>query len=368
MRGLAPIALVPALAAGLLAGTAPALEVTHVDASRHQFDPAAGESVAVHFRVSDPARVQVRIWDGRDWLIRELASDALLPAGDHESAWDGRDQAGRLVPPEAYHYTVTATDAKGTEVEHDLTDLTGGEDTDARDLRWDRDAGVVRYVLSQPARVSLRLGITNGGPFLLTLLDWVPRSAGPHAEHWNGRDASDVIDLGSHPSLGMLARAFTLPDNTILVLPEPDSVQLVKDVSWKVVHRTPTRTPRKRMAEPAQQPIEVRRDVLLHLMLPDDLPRDDAGLPVLRGAVPVRVDVPDADRARMLAERFEVSFFLDGQFVFENEVGFLPATWVFDAGSTSPGVHYLTSNLRGYEAHFGVATLRIRVEPGERAE
>jgi hypothetical protein len=72
--------------------------------------------------------------------------------------------------------------------------------------------------------------------------------------------------------------------------------------------------------------------------------------------------VPDAKEAeRILAERFETAFFLDGQYQFEHEAGFLPATWMFDPAGASPGVHYLTGNLLGYEGHFGIATLAVEV-------
>lgn len=63
-----------------------------------------------------------------------------------------------------------------------------------------------------------------------------------------------------------------------------------------------------------------------------------------------------------MARRFEPVFFVDGQFAFENEVGFVPMTWNFDPRSLNEGEHYLTVNLRGYEGNFGIATLKVLVQ------
>ena len=77
--------------------------------------------------------------------------------------------------------------------------------------------------------------------------------------------------------------------------------------------------------------------------------------------------VPESeDRTRILAERFETVFYLDGRYEFENEVGFLPATWVWDPEGANEGVHYLTGNLLGYEGHFGIATVKVYVSAGAR--
>ena len=53
--------------------------------------------------------------------------------------------------------------------------------------------------------------------------------------------------------------------------------------------------------------------------------------------------------------------------VFENETGFLPMTWNWDTSNASPGIHYLTANLRGYEGNFGMATVKVRVVSREGA-
>jgi len=82
--------------------------------------------------------------------------------------------------------------------------------------------------------------------------------------------------------------------------------------------------------------------------------------------VPLRVSVDDADLASVLNERCEAVFYVDGRLVFENQVSFLPMTWTWDPGNAS-GVHYLTANLRGYDGHFGIQTVKVYVAPAGAA-
>ena len=343
------------------ARVAHALAITHVSAEPSVIEPAPGASVSVVFQLSAPASVSLQLYDGRDLLIRRVASTGTLPAGDQRLTWDLRDQAGRAVPAEAYRYTLTAISPQGDRVEHDRTDLTAGDDLTTTAVAWDPQTKTIAYRLPQPARVNIRVGLANNGPLLVTVLDWVTRDAGLHRESWNGLDTSAVLDLSRHPRLKIVVNAFALSDNSILVGPASDQVALITDLSWGEERRTIKRTDRKRMHFHRQQALEDRSDYRITLTLPPDLPTTADGLPIVSGIVPLRLDVSDQDRARVVARRFEPVFFVDGTFAFENEVGFLPMTWRWDSAGANPGIHFLTVNLRGYEGNFGMATLKVRV-------
>ena len=358
--------------APLWSATSPALTITKAVAEPESVAANTAAPIQVRFRLDEPARISLNLYDGRDLLIRRIQApqdpSAQLPAGDHAIPWDLRDQAGRPVPPEAYRWTLTATTADRRSVEYDLTDVTADGDLAVAELRWDAGAGVIRYRLSAPGRVNIRIGLDNNGPLLRTLLDWVVRDAGDHAEPWDGRDASGVLNLAEHPRLAIAWDGFGLSDNSVLVGPPRDQVQVIEDITWGEERRTVKRQDKKRMHFHRQQPMEERADYQIHLTLPDGLPRDAEGLPIVSGVVPVRLDVPDSERERVLARRFEPVFFVDGIFAFENEVGFLPMTWRWDTVGTNPGIHYVTANLRGYEGNFGIATLKVRVQPQAETE
>ncbi len=334
------------------------LTITNVQAEPRQIDAAAGGQVAIRFTLSAAADVTVRIYDGRDLLIRELSRPGLA-AGGHTVTWDGRDQEGRSVPPEAYIYTLTA-DRRGERVVFDLSDATGGRDVVPRAVKWDAASGTLSYVLDAPARVNVRIGLQNNGPLLRTLINWVVRPGGLQQERWDGRDASGVLDLARHPSLDVFVQAFALPDNAILVGDPQQAVELIEPLQWKRDARPRSAAPPKRMYAHAQQPLEARGDVTVKLVLPSGLATTPEGLPIVSGGpVPVRLEIDERDRERTLATRFEPVFFVDGQFMFENEVGFAPMTWTWDATNVNDGEHVLTVNVRGYEGNFGIASVKV---------
>jgi hypothetical protein len=356
--------LAAALAVLLAAGgaTAAGLQIHPVAADRAIFDPERGEKLTVRFSLSAPAEAALLVYDARDLLVRRLGANGTLGAGEHALVWDGRDDAGRLLPPEAYHYAVSAH-APGETVVFDLTDQTGTDAVIATEVAWDRERKVIRYLLPERSRVNVRIGIQGGGPLLRTLVDWLPREAGMQEEAWDGMDQSGVIDLSAHPKLQLVVMAVGLPDNAVLIGP-----RLTERTAWVALAQPERRAAKPRPGRPARifaaQPAEELRDVAISLALPKELPRAADGVPIVSGPVPVVMDVPDAaERARMLAERIETAFYVDGVYHWENETGALPATWTWDPAGETPGDHYLTGNLIGIEGHFGTATLKVRVEP-----
>ncbi len=356
------VALITLLQASPLA----ALEITNVSADPKILATSEQGPVQVIFRLSEPAKVSLRIYDGRDLLIRRVDSANVLQAGDNRLPWDLRDHSDRSVPTGEYRFTLFGETEGGELVEHDLTDLTAGDDVRATEVAWDSDDKIIRYQLPEPARVNIRVGLQNNGPLLHTVIDWVARAAGPQQESWDGFDASGVLDLSDHPKLEIAVDAFGLSDNAILIGPPADKVRLIGDLPWGEVPREIKRQDKKRMHFHRQQPLEERGDYRIRLTLPTGLPQSVDGHPIVSGILPVRLDISNEDRERALARRFEPVFFVDGIFTFENEVGFLPMTWRWDTRGVNEGVHFLTANLRGYEGNFGVATIPVLVRHSAR--
>jgi len=354
-----PKADAPAAAAQPVPASRPSVHITQVRADRLAFDPAKKESVTIRFNIDRTADVDLMVYDGRDRLVRRVEGTELAP-GEHALTWDGRDFRSRPVPPEAYVYTIAAITAQGQRVTHDLTDLTGGEPLTAKDPRWDPATGQVHYVLDRPARVNIRFGLQEGGPYLRTLIDWVPRAAGAQSEPWDGWDASRVLPLAKHPTLLTGVMAYSLPANALLVGPRVGRVTfaaLPEEGRREQAHKGP-----KRMYFHADQPLDTRGDVSTSLTIDGPGKQDAQGRWIVSGRVPVRLHVAEADRARVLSRRFEPVFFVDGTFAFENEVGFLPMTWHWDTSTVNAGEHFVTVNVRGYEGNFGAATLKVWVQ------
>jgi len=337
------------------------LVISNVRPNSVRLDPAKGETLQLGFQLSAPAKVKLQVYDGRELLIREIQGPSQAIAGDHSLAWDLRDQAGKVVPPEAYTYALEAQAQDGKVTRYDLADATGGETVSARNVQVDPATGAVSYILDKAARVNIRVGLDNAGPLLATLIDWVARPAGLQTERWYGKDASNVLDLAKHPRLFVSVQAFALPENTVLVGAPQQEIKLIANMPESSQQRPKSAARAKRMYSHAQQPLDSRGDFKVLWTLPK-LPRSASGVPIVSGVTPVRLDIDPVDRVRALSRRFEPVFFVDGQFAFENEVGFVPMTWNFDPATLNEGEHFLTVNMRGYEGNFGMATLKVIVQ------
>lgn len=362
MKRFVRIAVVAGLAfCGTFPVTALALQIAQVRLERIVFDPAKKEAARIQFHLDESAKVELRIFDGRDLLVRSIRSPASMQAGEQAMEWNGKDEAGRVVPPEAYRFTLHAEGANGAMATSDLSDATGGEQIVAQNVAWDPAAHRIRYRLPQSARVNVRVGLQDNGPVLRTVVDWVARPAGDNEQAWDGWDGSHVLDLAHHPKLSVFVDAYALSNNSVIVGPQADEVALIDSLSWGRHEREGRTAPRKLMHYHSQQPIEQRSDVAIHMALPTGLRKDHDGVPEVAGKITLRLDVDDKDRERVVQTRFEPVFFVDGTFAFENEVGYLPFSWVWDTSSVNEGIHYVTVNVRGYEGNFGMATVKIKV-------
>jgi hypothetical protein len=54
---------------------------------------------------------------------------------------------------------------------------------------------------------------------------------------------------------------------------------------------------------------------------------------------------------------YEVAFFVDGEFVSEEENGYMPLTWLWNPGDISKGRHMLTVNVSGHDGRVGVKSI-----------
>ena len=128
MARLLPIALVVAL----LVGTAAAFAVTErlklvrspiaAPEIDRVFSPVCDcerDEAAIAFRLREADRVDLAIVDGDGDVVRTLVRSRSAPVGRLEASWDGRDDAGNVVPEGAYrprvHLRTAAPDDRAPE-------------------------------------------------------------------------------------------------------------------------------------------------------------------------------------------------------------------------------------------------------------
>jgi len=144
--------------------------IAAVAASKPTFNPSLGQSTTLSYELKQDAAVTVRVYDPDQDLVAVLAEKQPQQSGQVELAWDGRDETGKVVPNEAYFFTIMAATEDGLWEVYDPTVFSGGVEQDLTAASIDHDAGTILYRLPTMSRVRIRLGI-GGGPLLSTLVD-----------------------------------------------------------------------------------------------------------------------------------------------------------------------------------------------------
>jgi flagellar hook assembly protein FlgD len=90
----------------------------HTGASAAAFFPQDGDGLGTRvtfgFRLRSAATVDWTVEDAAGSVVRTLGVEQPLEPGDHAVAWDGRDDAGAMVPRGTYRTVVSATDGTWT--------------------------------------------------------------------------------------------------------------------------------------------------------------------------------------------------------------------------------------------------------------
>lgn len=124
MARIAPTLLV----VGLLAGTAAAFAVTErlklvrspiLDTRivHKVFSPVCrceSDRAAIRFRLRNDDRVTLALIDADGAVVRTVVEDEPTPSGRTEFVWDGRDEAGRVVPEGSYKPRIHLADERKT--------------------------------------------------------------------------------------------------------------------------------------------------------------------------------------------------------------------------------------------------------------
>jgi len=349
--------IIPEQVAEVIPEQASAISPENVTVSATSFNPSLKEQVRLGYRLAQADQVTVRVYDSDGGLVRTLVDAAAREAGTHEESWNGRDDAYRVVPDEAYTFTIE-TAAGGV---YDPTTVSGGVVDDIRDAQFDWEGGTVAYKLPAPARVLIRLGIRSG-PMLKTLVDWRPRVAGTITEYWDGRDEDKLMSLREREGFSALITHVTLPDATVIAYGNDE--ETYRDYKLGRGQERPQKPER-----PRQEDSELR-------LRPTGLvppawsrapkvsmtfPKHTETVPAARGEIAVRIDVDTSDKGLLLADQFEVIFFVDNVFFAEAERGHLPFNWPWELQQLPPGEHVLTVNISSFKGQVGVASRKMRV-------
>lgn len=337
------------------------LAVQEVTLSAESFNPAQGERIELGYTLTADAQVTVHVYDPEFDLIAEPAQGATQAAGRQRVTWNGRDLDGRVVPDEAYFFTIEAVDpATGATAVYDPVTFSGGEPYDLADAQFDREAGTVGYRLPQPSRVLVRLGI-RGSALLRALVDWQPRAVGQVTEYWNGKDIDGVIDLWPR-KFATLITYVTLPETSVITYGNRDAeFQAYKAALPSGRSKKPVRpmANARRIAPQFGQRLAAIRSFRPQLTFQDT---DGSGLPSFADRLVLDIDAKPMDRAGLVEQPFEVIGFIDTVFMAEEERGYLPMAFPLELQQLPPGEHVVTINIATFDGRIGIASTKFKIE------
>jgi PKD repeat protein/Tol biopolymer transport system component len=194
------------------------------------FEPSAGQTAAINTSLTAGVPVKLLIKNRDGAVIRTLVN-TIRAAGNYSDLWDGRDDAGNLLP-EAPYFAVLEYDFSGETRVVDLTNTTGGTRYNpARNnlpslfRPFEDDHLTITFTVPAnqgASEIQAFIGLFNTDTRFVTLLDRVPFGVGTHTIRWDGLDANGLFAVpppGDAFLFGIFG--FTLPRNAIFLKSAP---------------------------------------------------------------------------------------------------------------------------------------------------
>jgi len=244
----------------------------------------------------------------------------------------------------------------------------GGTYIDVADCRWVSETGRVEYFLPKAACLRIRAGLVDSA-YVDEVLPWEAQPAGRKSIPWVGATENPVVrEMMGRPDFQIRVLALTLP------------VNLVADQRLRAGRFAGNTTPSAelpaayadRMTMPGGSLYSTVRK-RSQISIADDYSLTLGSQPAAgRGVVNLRLDCSEADRGRLLNQRFEVMVFIDGVFLMEDETALLPFNYRLATRGLAPGRHLVTMNVLdsqgvpGTASHFIEVAADPSVSPGQK--
>ena len=333
------------------------LRLDSISLDKKSFKPDSGEFVNIHYKPSKPCSATITICDSRGVPFKVLANSKPTSPIAENIVWDGLDENDIAVPGGVYFYVVELKD-EDTSYIYNPYNRSHGIPLRSVTGFYDQEKGEIHYTVPQAARVRIRVGLKDGGPLLITPLDWTEKVVGKYLVKWDGKDASGHIYLSSHPDRNLVIFAYTLADNSIIVKSDIKAV-LNRDLNVPALFSPDL--PRDRDIH-ARNYLRMPNEPRIDVKFQGGFEKTENGIPIIKGMVPVKVSIAPEDRLALENSRYEIMFYVDTVFLFEEESGFSPFTYMWDTRGLSEGEHLLTVNLWSYDDDCGVITKKVFVQ------
>jgi hypothetical protein len=349
------------------APSAPPLPIlSEVAVSPKLFNPTTGETATISFSITQPAKISLRIFDPDHHLLREIMSEGSATLEPQKLVWDGKDAQGRVVPDEAYFFTIEAFNHQGLIAHYDPTTFSGGEVVRADGVNFDKDKKTIFYELPGDARVAIKAGISGGGPLLKNILSGLPRAAGRHEESWDGRDESGIVEVPAERNYSLNVEAVSLFENSLITTGNSayDYFRYSRDIAPERPRKIarPFRGHEAAFAGlPPKDPSPLVPEPKFRIEWPDETPRTEENVPIVSDRAAIRIRLDDKIKTTITEQRYEIILFVDFRFVTEMEEGYSPFNLKWNTRETANGEHLITINVATLSGQVSSASTRLTV-------
>ena len=179
--------------------------------------------------------------------------------------------------------------------------------------------------------------------------------------HWDGWDESRAVNIWKLPKSKVVVTNMELPENTMITYGNKKTDYIEYCLSkahskagiWKQKRNesTPVTSP---------APLLTMFSPRLKISFPMTKRFTSERVPVLSKKALVRIEVEN--RILVSKTRYELIFFIDGNFHSEEPLGISPYNWVWDLSNIRKGEHLLTVNLVSFNDQIGITNKKIMVE------
>lgn len=302
------------------------------------FNPTIGQSVSLGFSLTEEATVTARVLDRDGVPVRTLAREKALSAGTHRLEWDGRDDAGALVPNEAWSFRFDISANGATEMYFPadqpakMVPISG--------VTYDRRGALLRYTLPAASRVHLQAGVATTdpktkvttGPVLKTVVNREPRAAGVVLDQWNGRDESGTIVVSELPNFVVAVATTPLPESSVITVGSRGK-SFIETVATR--KGASLLTPRRAAAHVHHQGLT---------SLEDTMPRLDLSVSKNAQRITLQCDIAGPAAAGFTKQGGEVMLFVDGRLLRKQAARASSFAMSIDVDDLTPGPHVVAVN------------------------
>lgn len=204
------------------------LAISGVESSAHAINTALSESSTIFYTVNGRAAVTLKVYASSTYPVNPpiyQTSQNVSSAGAYLFTWNGQDNAGNIVPDEAYLYVLSASAGSATATYNPAAPTGTGTVNCTQDKNdpYENDPLTVSYSVSPAARIDIRI---SAGLTTFSVMESAAHEAGNYTFDWDGRDKNGAI-----VATGAVAKCYVmniLYDNHIITTGDTPKITFVQ--------------------------------------------------------------------------------------------------------------------------------------------